>query len=368
MADELKRILDAYDPKAPLDRASTIPREWYVDERVFELEKKTVFGATWQFAARVDQLDRQGRFVTADVAGEPIVLVRDAKGINAFYNVCRHHAAIVMTEPAGDCSTLRCPYHGWTYGLDGRLKGAPDMGPAKGLEKAGIGLPPVRVATWGNFVFVNLEPKGAGLDEHLGELPAQVKALSIDGLTFFERRVYEFECNWKVYVDNYMDGGYHVPILHKSLNAVIDYANYAIHNHGRFVLQKTPLKSSTAEAARLRRGREAFYYWLYPNFMLNWYEGVMDTNLVLPIGHERTMVVFDFYFDDVGPAAAARNKASIDLGERIQHEDQAISTSVQKGLGSRSYEAGRLSVRREGGEQLFHKLLAADLRRALRRP
>lgn len=363
MDDGLKALLRKYDSKAPLDRAFTIPRSWYVDPRVFELERKTVFGGNWQYAARLDQLDRPGKYVTLDLAGEPVVVVRDAKGLNAFYNVCRHHAAIVLTQPSGDCSTLRCPYHGWTYGLDGKLKAAPDMGTAKGIDKGKIGLPPIQVEVWENFVFVNLDTKAKPLE--LGGMRAHLSELAIGKLKFFERRVYEFACNWKVYVDNYMDGGYHVPILHKSLAAVIDYENYTIHSDGQVVLQKSPLKASGA-AAKLRRGRDAYYYWLYPNFMLNWYEGVMDTNLVLPLGHERTQVVFDFYFDDVSPAAAARTRASIDLGERIQHEDQDISTSVQRGLGSRSYEAGRLSERREGGERRFHKLLAGDLRRALR--
>ncbi|MEP6768616.1 MAG: SRPBCC family protein, partial [Acidobacteriota bacterium] len=109
------------------------------------------------------------------------------------------------------------------------------------------------------------------------------------------------------------------------------------------------------------------YYWIYPNFMVNWYEGLMDTNLVLPLGVNRTEVIFDFYFSDVSDEAKARNAASIAVGQRIQDEDTAICHSVQKGLTSRAYQAGRLSVRREGGEHLFHRLLAGDLRRALSR-
>ncbi|MBI3550012.1 MAG: aromatic ring-hydroxylating dioxygenase subunit alpha [Elusimicrobia bacterium] len=368
MDDSLEGIVGSYDPAKGLADAETIPRVWYVDPRVYELETRSVFGGTWQFAARLDQLQRPGDYVTTELAGEPIVLTRSSSGIHAFFNVCRHHAAIVMTEPAGSCSVMRCPYHGWTYGLDGKLKAAPDMGKARGMEKAGIGLPQVRTDVWGNFVFVNLDPEAGPLREDLGGLPKELEALGADGLKFFERRTYEFKCNWKVYVDNYMDGGYHIPILHKSLNAVIDYPGYTIENKGRYVVQKCPLKISKArpETSRIRRGKDAYYYWLYPNFMINWYEGVMDTNLVLPVGHERTVVVFDFYFDDVSPAAAERNKASVDLGEKIQHEDQDISISVQKGLQSRSYRAGRLSERREGGEQLFHKLLHADLLKALK--
>lgn len=364
MTSELESLLALYDPTKPLEQASTIPGPWYTDPRVYGLEKAGVFGSIWQFVARLDQLQRQGQYVTAEIAGEHIVVVRDRGGLRAFYNVCRHHATLVMSQPEGGCTVFRCPYHGWTYGLDGKLKAAPDMGGGD-FDKSKIGLMPVRVDCWENFVFICLDPAAPGLPEFLGDLPRQIKALDTGRLKFSERRVYEFQCNWKVYVDNYLDGGYHVPVLHKSLAAVIDYVGYTIENKDRFCLQKAPLKSGNTDSARLRRGKHGYYYWLYPNFMLNWYEGVMDTNLVLPLGHDRTMVVFDFYFDDVGPAASERNKASVDLGERIQHEDQDISVSVQKGLSSKSYTAGRLSLRREAGEHLFHRLVAADLAKAI---
>jgi choline monooxygenase len=148
---------------------------------------------------------------------------------------------------------------------------------------------------------------------------------------------------------------------------VLDYAEYTIENGARYCLQRSPVHDSgrDAQTAAVRKGKEALYYWLYPNFMLNWYAGMMDTNLVLPLGIDRTLVVFDFYFAEVDGSATERNRASIDVGERIQAEDTGICASVQKGLGSRAYRAGRLSVRREAGEHLFHRLLAADLRAVL---
>jgi choline monooxygenase len=144
---------------------------------------------------------------------------------------------------------------------------------------------------------------------------------------------------------------------------VLDYANYTIENGARFCLQSSPLVRAGAEAetGAARQGERALYYWIYPNFMINWYEGLMDTNLVLPRGVDRTEVIFDFYFSDVSDRARARNLASINVGQRIQDEDTAICKSVQRGLGSRAYTAGRLSVRREAGEHLFHRLLHADL-------
>jgi choline monooxygenase len=167
-----------------------------------------------------------------------------------------------------------------------------------------------------------------------------------------------------VFVDNYLDGGYHVPYLHKGLDSVLDYSNYMIENGTRHCLQWSPIVTEGAEAqtGAVRKGDRALYYWIYPNFMINWYDGVMDTNLVIPRGVDQTEVIFDFYFPDVvSEEARARNAASVAVGQRIQDEDVAICKSVQRGLNSRAYTAGRLSVRREAGEHLFHRLLHADL-------
>jgi choline monooxygenase len=203
------------------------------------------------------------------------------------------------------------------------------------------------------------------LDNFLGvDLVDQVRPLDLENLHWMERRHYSFDCNWKVFVDNYLDGGYHVPHLHKGLDSVLDYSKYSIENGEHFCLQWSPLVSEGAEAETraVRKGDRALYYWIYPNFMINWYSGVMDTNLVLPRGVDKTEVIFDFYFPDVAAAARERNQASIEVGQRIQDEDVAICKSVQRGLNSRAYNAGRLSVRREAGEHLFHRLLHADLK------
>jgi len=359
-------VLRDYDADAPLAEAFTIPAPWYVDPRVYELEKKAVFGG-WQMVGRLDQVREPGQFFTVEVAGEPLVIVRGRDGgLRAFFNVCRHHAAAVATEEQGQASSLRCPYHGWTYSLEGELRGTPDFDGVCGFDRGKNGLVPARTDTWENFVFVQLEP-GPTLPEFLGRLPERIRPLGLDRLHFVERRRYEFDSNWKVFVDNYLDGGYHIPFLHKGLDSVLDYAEYTIENEDRFCLQSSPVVDSGRDAATaaVRKGDRALYYWLYPNFMINWYEGVMDTNLVLPLGVDRTLVLFDFYFTDVSTEGAlARNRASVDVGERIQGEDTGICASVQRGLGSRAYRAGRLSVRREAGEQLFHRLLAADLRSA----
>jgi choline monooxygenase len=365
MNSSLHDILAAYDDEAPLEQAYTIPAAWYVDDRIAGLEATNVFGRTWQVVARVDQLARPGEFVTAELAGEPLVVVHGRDGqLRAFYNVCRHHAAAVVTEEQGSASIFRCPYHGWSYGLDGSLKGAPEFEGVCGFDRSQNGLVPVRVGTWEQFVFVNLDAKAAPLAFFLGGLARRVAPLNVGALHFFERRVYNLKCNWKVFVDNYLDGGYHVPHLHKGLNSVLDYKQYTIETEDRYCLQSSPMVASSDDAATAatRTGDRAWYFWQYPNFMINLYRGYMDTNLVLPDGVDRCTVIFDFYFDDVSEAAIERNRESISVGERVNDEDVGICEAVQRGLHSQAYGAGRLSVRREAGEHLFHRLLARDLR------
>jgi len=185
MEASVKEILDSYDAKAPLEEAWTIPAPWYVDERVAGLERQTVFSHTWQMVGRLDQLSEPGRYITTVLAGEPIVVVRGEDGvIRGFFNVCRHHAASVMTEPDGKAPILRCPYHGWTYSLAGELKGTPDFAGVCGFDKGKSGLMPVETATWEKFVFVRLEPGGSSLEQSLGPLVAQFAKLDLPRFQF----------------------------------------------------------------------------------------------------------------------------------------------------------------------------------------
>ena len=362
---DLAALLSLYDADASLENASTIPAPWYMDDRIAELERERVFGRNWIAVGRADQVATAGQFFTVDLAGEPLLVVRGTDGeLRAFYNVCRHHAAAVMTAPCGTAQHLRCPYHGWTYGLDGSLKGAPEFLGVCNFERSANGLIPIRIEVWEPFVFVTLSEHARPLRNFLGDLPERMAPLGLSHLHFFERQTYTLRCNWKVYVDNYLDGGYHVPHLHKGLNSVLDYKEYTIENSARFCLQSSPMVSSEEHASfgATRTGDRAWYYWLYPNFMINVYEGVMDTNLVLPIAPDACLVQFDFYFADVSAGRRAYNAESVAVSDRVQAEDVDICESVQRGLRSRAYGAGRLSVRREAGEHLFHRLLAGDLR------
>jgi choline monooxygenase len=366
----IDEIVRSYDPNAPLAEASTIPASWYVDPRIAALERHGVFGRSWQCAGRLDLVLEPGQYFTCELAGgEPVVVVRGADGVvRGFFNVCRHHAAAVVTEPEGSAAQFRCPYHGWTYGIDGALKGTPDFAGVCQFDRGAHGLVPIDTAVWEQWVFVRVQRGGPPLDAFLGQdLVPQVARLGLGALHWTARRRYTLDCNWKVFVDNYLDGGYHVPYLHKGLDSVLEYREYTIENGERHCLQSSPIVREGAEheTGEVRKGDRARYYWIHPNFMINCYAGTMDTNLVVPLGTDRTEVIFDFYFEDVSEQARARNLASIEVSDRIQGEDEAICRSVQRGLTSGAYIAGRLSVRREAGEHLFHRLLHADLAAAL---
>jgi choline monooxygenase len=310
-----------------------------------------------------------GAFFTANIAGEPVVVVRgEDSELRAFYNVCRHRAAQVMNERCGTASRLRCRYHGWTYDLAGQLKGVPEFEGVEEFSREEQGLLPVAVQTLGPLVFVSLAKEPTRLEEFLA--PTPVRALqSLSDVRFFQRKSFELECNWKVFVDNYLDGGYHIHTVHPGLASVIDYSQYRVELFDNASVQSTPLKPPAAKkddgvTGGVRRGTRAEYFWVFPNLMMNVYEGILDTNVVWPISPSRCRVDFDFYFAD-GVGDAAFRQQSVDVANRIQAEDTGVCEEVQRGLASRSYETGRFSVKREAAGYHFHKLLARCLRDGL---
>ncbi len=316
-------------------------------------------------AARTDQLAQPGAFVTVEIAGEPILVLRDEHGtLRAFHNVCRHRAAQVINQPCGHVTKLRCRYHGWTYDLAGRLRGTPEFDGVEDFRKDEHGLVPLAVDTWGPLVFVHAGTPGLPLADYLAPLPERSAALGVAGVKFTARREYEMACNWKVFVDNYQDGGYHVNTVHPGLAGALDYAHYRTENYAHGGVQISPLKlSDDATVGKVRTGTNAYYWWIFPNLMINLYEGVMDTNLVLPLGPDGCKVIFDFYFARTeGPEAQQFIADSMAVAHQVQLEDMGVCDEVQRGLKSCSYDTGRFSVKRESGGYHFHQLLAHALR------
>ena len=366
----LARVTDVL----PLARASTLASRYYLEPAVLGDEKERVFGRTWQLVAHWSDLARAGDFVPVTVLDEPIVLVHGTDGaLRAFYNVCRHRAGqVALTR--GNRRSLQCRYHGWTYGLDGALRTAPEMEETEDFDPACFGLQPVRVERWGPFVFVNLDEAAPSLAEVLGSIPAEVAAAGFDleAMARVERRDYVVECNWKVYVDNYLEG-YHIPIAHPALFREIDYDAYRIETQRYYSKQHAPMRELKPgqELGRDRRymrspdGEEdALYYWLFPNTMFNFYPDNMSTNVILPLGPERTLTVFEWYFAQPGTGGGWESmQQTIAFSDEIQQEDIVLCEQVQRGLRSRSYDAGRFSARRENGVFHFQSLIREFLAR-----
>jgi choline monooxygenase len=371
MHPHLHEMLREFDPDRPLERAATIPNTWYSNSDIFELERRAVFGDTWQIIGQADQVREPGSFFTIELAGEPILVIRDDQGVlRAFYNVCRHRAAQVITEAEGKVTKLRCRYHGWTYDLSGRLRGTPEFDGVADFRREDNSLVPIAVAQWGSLVGIHLGDSSTSLQEYLSPLPQRTTDLGQDRLRFAGRRDYKLACNWKVFVDNYLDGGYHINTVHPGLAGVIDYSQYRTEIAGQTSVQISPLKSASSKnesdgVAQVRTGDAAYYWWVFPNFMMNLYQGVMDTNLVLPLSTDSCRVIMDFYFEQTeGPEARQFIEQSIKVGHQIQLEDVGICEEVQRGLSSRSFSTGRFSVKREAAGYYFHQLLARKLRQA----
>lgn len=337
-----------------LATAETLPSACYTAPSFLETEKQKVFWKSWQMVGNIAQVSEPGTYFTVDLLGQPLLIVRTKeKGIKAFHNVCRHRASVVATG-AGCAKVFQCPYHGWTYDLEGKLQGQREFEGVENWDKAKNGLPEVRLESWGPLLFANLEAVGPSLAEMISGIPEAVSQAGIDlaSYRFLVRKEYVVECNWKVYVDNYLEG-YHIPLVHPALHRLLDYSRYEVKTHRYYSNQLGPL----------REGAEtALYYWLFPNFMINVYPDNMSTNLILPMGPERTLTIFEWFLPPQKPGAARTSmEATMAFSDQVQVEDIAICESVQKGLRSVSYERGRYCVKRENGVHHFHQLLGEFL-------
>jgi choline monooxygenase len=336
----------------PLATALALPAHCYVEPTMHLHDRAAVFARSWQLVAHADLVRAPGDHEVAEIAGVPLVIVRGDDGrLRALHNVCRHRAGPLATCDGRAAQALICQYHGWTYALDGQLRGAPEMGRAEDFDPAGIRLPQARVAEWQGLVFAALDEAALPFKEFVDGIDARLAAAGHRLANYrFHRRVgYDIDCDWKVYVDNYLEG-YHVPRVHPGLNALLDYRSYTTTTARWHSLQASPLDS----APTLYGSGEALYYFLYPNTMLNCLPGRLQTNRVLPLSTGRCRVEFDFFYADAGVAHA---EADAQFSDEVQKEDIGICEAVQRNLASGSYVAGRLNPLRESGVWHFHELL-----------
>jgi len=358
---------EEFDVNPEISRAWTLAARLYTDPEVLGDEKTKIFSRTWQVAGHASQVANPGDFFTTEMIGEPLLFVRGADGVlRGFYNVCRHRAG-PAAEGCGSRKLFRCGYHGWTYDLDGSLISATEIEGVEGFRPEDFALVPVRTEEWFNLVFVNLNPQAASLRESLGQLPSQAERFPFAAMKLFERRTYDMKCNWKTYVDNYLEG-YHLPSVHPGLNRELDYNAYVVEPYETHVRQFSPIRGAQAGDATPRRyqesqeGRTTDYFWIYPNWMLNCYPDNVSLNIVLPIEPERSLAIFEWYLPEKEHNARAA-KASVEFSDQIQMEDVAICETVQKNLRSRSYSRGRFSVKQEKGVHAFHGMYAESMKR-----
>ena len=341
----------------PIERSETIPSAWYVDPRFHDLDRVAVFGENWQLAGREDQVAQVGQYLVATVADEPVIVVRGKDGIlRAFYNVCRHRGG-PLALCNGQANALRCQYHGWTYLLDGSLRGVPQMDRSELFDKKDFGLTPITVDVWEGLVFVHLGARPGTLGTLFTGILERIAPARLRGLHFARRVEYEVACNWKVYVDNYLEG-YHVPFVHPELATLLDYASYRTEVFDRYSLQWSPMTGGGSPYDTAGGTANAFYYFVFPNVMLNILPGRVQTNMVRPLGHDRCQVVFDYFYPETGSSAAQRLiESDVAYSDKVQEEDREICEQVQRGLGSRAYDRGRFSPEMELGVHHFQGLL-----------
>jgi choline monooxygenase len=342
----------------PLDEAVALDASFYADARWAATEEREVFGRTWQLVAHSGELQGSGDHVVADIAGKPILIVRDTdKTLRAFYNVCRHRAGPIATCNGKAAKSLQCAYHGWTYALNGQLKAATEMQGACNFNAADIRLQPVRVHEWQGLVFVALSDDTPAFETVFKDISTRIEPIDLKAMRFAKRDSYEIACNWKVYVDNFLEG-YHLPFVHPGLSKVLDYRVYDTELDDWYSLQHSPLRNNDG----IYGDGHAYYYFIYPNIMLNITPGRLQTNRIIPAGEGRCIVEFDYYYTD-DDETQARVAAEQAFSDEIQAEDIHICELVQKGLASGT--GGRLNPKRESGVWHFQNLLRAAYARSV---
>lgn len=350
-----------------ISRAKTLPSNFYSDPETFEALKQKVFYGSWQWVGDILDLEKEGSvsplILLPEFLNEPMVLSRDKNGkVNCLSNACTHRGNIVVEE-AGQQRKLTCRYHGRRFGLDGKFEFMPEFNEAQDFPGSCDNLHAFPLKKWGSFFFAGLSPVFEFqkvidfMDQRIGFLPlddfARSKELDKD---------YEIKAHWALYCDNYLEG-FHIPFVHNDLNEVLDYGNYETILSDYCNLQ-IGYAEGTDEVFKLPEdhidyGKEvaAYYFWVFPNMMFNFYPWGVSVNVVQPLSISQTKVSFITYVYD----ASKLNKGAGSGLDKVEMEDEAVVESVNMGIRSHYYKAGRFSPTRERGVHHFHSLLARFL-------
>ncbi len=345
----------------PIARSETIPSSWYTDPRQLWIENKAIFSKEWQLVGHESQFPAAGSSSCVTIAGNPIIVLRTESGeLRAYFNVCKHRGGPLSVKQ-GTKSMLQCQYHGWTYSSDGSLRGVPHFNYVELFDKKDFGLRPVRLEVWQGLIFVNMDDKADTLSSKMQGISERIAPIDIAEMRYHTRTVDIINCNWKVYADNFLEG-YHIPIVHPELAKLLDYNQYVTETADNYSLQYSPFISNGTDNPYQAENGEAFYYFLFPNIMLNILPGRLQTNVIEPVGHDICRVIFDFYYTN--PSKALESgliESDMNYSADIQREDIEICEQVQVGLTSDAYDKGRFSVERELGVWHFQSLIKRNL-------
>ncbi len=333
-------------------KAKTLSADFYTDPAFFELSKEKIFARSWQLLGRAADLgDLTPMTLVPGMVDEPVIIVKTSEWISCLSNVCTHRGKILVEE---SCSAdlIRCRYHGRRFALDGRMISMPEFEGVEDFPSVSDNLTKLPFAEIGGFLFASTSPS-CEFRELIDGVDQLFDEETTAGLVLTERREYQIEAHWALYCENYLEG-FHIPYVHKGLNAVVDYGSYATDLFRYSSVQSAFDQSSSASGTPAVQSVAARYLLVFPNLMLNFYPWGISVNIVRPVSPSKTVVEFLTYVRD---ESLVEKGAGADL-HSVEMEDEAVVESVQKGIRSRFYSHGRYSPTREQGTHHFHRLIA----------
>jgi phenylpropionate dioxygenase-like ring-hydroxylating dioxygenase large terminal subunit len=348
-----------------LDLVKALPAQWYHDPAIFEAERRTIFQQEWLYALHANELAEPGQYATLDLAGFPLILLRDREGaIQAFHNVCRHRGAPLVTTESGRLAgnSLTCRYHGWSYELRGDFKGAPHCEALSACERSDLGLLKVHVQVYRGLVFVNLAGQPVPFDTAMGSFIETIEAAKypFDQFQLHSKISREGNFNWKAWVDGYQEC-YHCPTVHPIFNRDFHLQRYKIENSDRYSRHSCERKAGSESGEE-----QGLWLWLYPNLGLPCYEPAFYTLQVNPLGPQRTRLTYTFHFRHTQTAEEIANFLA--FVDKITDEDMKICEQVQKNYAHSVLSHGLLHPTRENGVVFFHDMVRTAVERGKDRP
>ena len=334
-------------------RDKTIPSNWYSDVKILKIEKENIFSKSWHLLGSIDRIPNKGDYLIKTINEQPIVVIKDKVGeINVFYNVCQHRGCVLL-EKDGNSKQIKCGYHGWVYELNGELKAARGFD-KEDLDFEELNLKSIEHYIWMNQIFVKFQSDCNNLPKTLKEIENIISPIKFDNYLFHLRKSYEIKCNWKVYMDNYLEG-FHIPLVHPKLNRVINYKSYSTEIFDNFSLQWCHINAESSPYKKTDDASKAYYFTLFPNILFNIVPGRLQTNIIEPINASSCNVYFDYYFENEEDLESIQE--DISFSEEVQNEDINICERIQIGLKSDGFAHGVFSKKYETGVSHFQSYI-----------